>query len=58
LRVREMDAARGGEAGFVVVSGVEKEDVDANGDGEPEDGIDVHVAGGDFEIRTAAQSAG
>ena len=56
--MREMDAARGGEAGFVVVSGVEKEDVDANGDGEPEDGIDVHVAGGDFEIRTAAQSAG
>ena len=58
LRVGEMEAASGGEAGVVVMSGVEEEDVDAGGEGESEDGVDVHVAGGDSEIGAAAESAG
>ena len=58
LRMRQVQLADGGEAGFVVVAGIEENDVDTGREREAQDGFGMHGTSGDLEIRTPAQSAG
>src|SRR5258708_4635680 len=58
LRMREVDAANYGEAGFVVETGIQQNHIHQRALHPAQDGLGIHFTSGDFEIRPAAQSAG